>query len=200
MRKFFSWLLLCAGLCLLVLGARELLEPWLAQSDAEVTWERPEEAPAAARPSLELGDTLARLAIPRLDSEWFVIEGAGKKQLRRGPGHLRGTALPGEAGNCVIAGHRDTQFRALKDLRTGDEIVVETARGEYRYRVTDLTVVSPKNTEALEPTREAVLNLITCYPFYYVGPAPKRFVVRAELAHGGGIQNTELRTPNARGF
>jgi sortase A len=82
----------------------------------------------------------------------------------------------------VIAGHRDTHFRILKDLKEGDDLILRTRMGQYLYRVQKLTVVSPSNTASLQPTQDAELNLITCYPFYYVGSAPKRFVVEARLA------------------
>jgi sortase A len=111
-----------------------------------------------------------------------VVEGDGAGELRRGPGHLIGTAMPGGNGNCVIAGHRDTHFRVLKDIRAGDDIVLQTDRGQFLYRVRHTQVVTPNNTSALRPTATAELNLITCYPFHYVGSAPERFVVEAQLA------------------
>jgi len=128
------------------------------------------------------GDELAKLLIPRLGTELYVVEGDQTDELRRGPGHLRGTAMPGAPGNCVIAGHRDTHFRVLQDIRRGDDIILETAGGRYLYRVKDIRVVSPYNTGPLQPTQGAVLNLITCYPFSYLGSAPKRFVVEAQLS------------------
>jgi sortase A len=90
--------------------------------------------------------------------------------------------MPGEQGNCIIAGHRDTHFRVLKDIREGDDIILETDAGQYLYRVRKTQIVTPDNKSALRPTRTAALNLITCYPFYYVGSAPKRFIVEARLA------------------
>jgi sortase A len=134
------------------------------------------------RVPVEPGGTLAKLIIPRLDTQLYVVEGDGPKELRRGPGHLTGSAMPGDEGNCVIAGHRDTHFRVLKDIRQGDDIVLQTKSGQYLYRVRSIKVVSPDYTEPLKPTRDAELNLITCYPFFYVGSAPKRFVVEARLA------------------
>ena len=94
---------------------------------------------------------------------------------------MSGTAMPGARGNCVIAGHRDTHFRILKDIHKGDDIVLQTANAQYLYRVKNTQVVSPRNTHALRPTADPVLNLITCYPFWYVGSAPKRYVVEAQL-------------------
>ena len=123
---------------------------------------------------------MAQLTIPRLQGEWYVVEGTDNADLRLGPGHLPGTAFPGEKGNCVIAGHRDTQFRVLKDIRKGDEILLRTSIGETRYRVTGFEIVKPTDTRSLQDTPDARLNLITCYPFYYVGNAPKRFIVHAQ--------------------
>jgi len=89
--------------------------------------------------------------------------------------------MPGADGNCVIAGHRDTHFSVLKNIQDGDEIVLERDGHKYRYRVDGMQVVTPDNTASLRPTKDAVLNLITCYPFHYVGSAPKRFIVHAAL-------------------
>jgi sortase A len=176
------------------LGALEYLDSRIGQSQAAREFEQPvPDTPAtrsAAQPAalhpVRVGDTFAKLKIPRLDAELYVVEGDGARELRRGPGHLAGTALPGAQGNCVIAGHRDTHFRVLKDIRLGDDIVLQTSTGQYLYRVKRTRIVSPENTSALDPTSNAELNLITCYPFYYVGSAPKRFVVEAQLA--GSVQ------------
>lgn len=176
----FSTLLIAGGAILLLLGALDFLGSIWGQREAEREWRSAETIPpAAAAP--DLGAAFAKMSIPRLGAVWFVYEGADAGNLRLGPAHLRGTALPGMAGNCVIAGHRDTHFRVLKDIRAGDEILVQTRRGEFRYAVTGTRVVNPSNTQALKPTARPVMNLITCYPFYYVGPAPKRFVVETQL-------------------
>jgi sortase A len=175
--RFLSWLLLLGRAAFLYVGARDFLGGILGQREAARAWRR--QQPGYRAP--DMGTAVAKLSIPRLNAAWFVFEGTGAEELRLGPGHMRGTAMPGSAGNCVIAGHRDTHFRVLKDIRKGDEIEVETRTGRFRYRVTGTSVVRPANTEALAHSTHAVMNLITCYPFYYVGPAPKRFVVRAEL-------------------
>jgi sortase A len=185
--RLFSYTLTACGLLLLFAGGRELVESRLGQSEvahdfatSTAATVRPPEATSAPTPAS--GEALAKLRIPRLDSELYVIEGDGEKELRRGPGHITGTAMPGAAGNCVIAGHRDTHFRVLKDIRKGDDIVLETPQGQFLYRVRRTTVVSPDDTASLQPTTDHRLNLITCFPFYYVGSAPKRFVVEARLA------------------
>jgi len=127
------------------------------------------------------GSAIARLSIPRLGAVLYVVEGDDDRDLKRGPGHLIGSAMPGGTGNCVIAGHRDTHFRVLKNIQDGDEILL-TRNGEtWRYRVNELSIVSPDNLSALQPSHTPVLHLITCYPFYYLGSAPKRFIVSARL-------------------
>lgn len=194
-RTLISFLLVSVGAALLFLGAREYFVSRMGQSEAARQFERPVPdtpdtraaiQPESARHGVAIGDTLAKLKIPRLGAELYVVEGDDAKELRRGPGHLAGTAMPGGDGNCVIAGHRDTHFRVLKDIREGDDIVLETQTGQYLYRVKHTHIVTPDNTSSLRPTHTPELNLITCYPFYYVGSAPKRFVVEAQLA--GSVQ------------
>jgi len=127
------------------------------------------------------GAAIARLSIPRLDAVLYVVEGDDNRDLKRGPGHLIGSAMPGQDGNCVIAGHRDTHFRVLKNIQKGDEILL-TRNGEtWRYRVDELSIIAPDNLSPLQPSHAPVLNLITCYPFNYLGSAPKRFIVHAQL-------------------
>jgi sortase A len=195
-RRFVSYALIAGGLALLFLGARDLLESRAGQAEAQREFDSIESAkpsPFGSRvgtqhitrpitqPMPQLGDAVAKLTIPRLDTELYVVEGDGDGQLRRGPGHMAGTPMPGQDGNCIIAGHRDTHFRVLKDIRKGDAIVLQTGAGSYTYRVSGTQVVSPSNTASLKPTRDAELHLITCYPFYYLGSAPERFVVQARL-------------------
>ena len=108
-----------------------------------------------------------------------VIEGIDRTTLRRAVGHIPGTALPGHPGNVGLAGHRDTFFRPLKDLRIKDEIRLSTLKGDFKYVVASITIVDPDDVGVLAASRENVLTLVTCYPFYYVGPAPQRWIVRA---------------------
>jgi sortase A len=104
--------------------------------------------------------------------------------LRRAVGHFPGTALPGQQGNVAIAGHRDTFFRALRNICKENEITLTTLNGSYRYRVDSTKVVEPENTEVLDDSDDAILTLATCYPFDFMGSAPKRFVVRAHRIPG----------------
>jgi sortase A len=131
----------------------------------------------AATPALPL---IGRLDIPRLGVSVIAAEGVASLTLRRGVGHIPGTSLPGEVGNAAFSGHRDTFFRPLKNVRARDLITLTTPLGHYRYRVVSVHVVAPSDIQVLDQSKEEVLTLVTCYPFYLVGPAPSRFVVRAE--------------------
>jgi sortase A len=127
---------------------------------------------------------LGRMEIPRLGISLIVAEGTGEATLRRAGGHISGTAFPGHTGNIGIAGHRDTLFRPLRNIRQDDLITLTTLQGEYRYRVVSTKIVSPSDTTVLSPDEHQILTLVTCYPFYFVGPAPDRFIVRAERVVG----------------
>jgi sortase A len=140
------------------------------------------------------GDVLGRMDIPRLGVSVAVLQGTNSRVLRLGAGHIEGTPLPGEAGNSGIAGHRDTFFRELKDIRSNDEIQLQTATGFFRYEVDWAKVVAPDDVSVLSPSAESALTLVTCYPFYLVGPAPRRFVVRAHqvLATGAALETVHF--------
>ena len=125
------------------------------------------------------GSAIGRIEISRIGVDVIIAEGTDGKTLRRGVGHVTGTSLPGEPGNVAIAGHRDTFFRALRNVQQGDEVTLTTVDGAFHYRVDWTTVVGDEATEVLSDSDEAILTLVTCYPFYFVGPAPKRFIVRA---------------------
>lgn len=125
------------------------------------------------------GDALAVLRIPRLSLEAPVFVGALEDELDRGPGWIRGTAPVGAVGNVGIAGHRDGYFRALKDIEAGDVIEVLGRNSTTRYRVSDIWIVGPDAVHVLDPTDQPSVTLVTCYPFYFAGHAPKRFIVRA---------------------
>jgi sortase A len=130
--------------------------------------------------ALKTGDVLGRVDIPRLGISVAVLEGTSSRTLRLGAGHIEGTPLPGDTGNSGIAGHRDTFFRELKDVRENDEIQLQTPTELIHYEVDWVRVVDPDDITVLEPsTPESTLTLVTCYPFHFVGSAPKRFVVRA---------------------
>ena len=187
-RTVLAYLLLAGGAFFLYRGIHEYLGSRLGQTTAEQEFENPVPVPPpeAVAPNQHIhiprGTTVAKLILPRQGKQLYVVEGVDHADLRLGPGHMPGSALPGADGNCIIAGHRDTHFRVLKDIRQGDDIVLETRTGEFLYRVKTMHIVSPTDTASLQPSNGPVLHLITCYPFYYLGSAPKRFVVDAELA------------------
>ena len=128
----------------------------------------------------ELGRTIGRLEIPRLRLASLVVQGDDAKSLLVGVGHLPDTVLPWQDGNSVLAGHRDTDFRPLKDIRAGDVIRFETATVTYDYVVRATSIVEPTDLTPLRATPGPTLTLITCYPFSFVGSAPSRFIVYAE--------------------
>ena len=130
-------------------------------------------------PAVKQGDMLGRLDIPRIGLSVAVLQGTSSRTLRLGAGHIPGSPLPGTIGNSAIAAHRDTFFRALKDIREQDEIQFQTAAGLFRYQVDWVKVVEPDDISVLAASTEAEITLVTCYPFYFLGAAPKRFVVRA---------------------
>ena len=128
----------------------------------------------------EAGSLVGRIEIPRIDVSAIVLEGVDKKTLRRGVGRIPETALPGEGGNVGLAAHRDSFFRGLKDIRKNDIITLKTLDDTYYYRVDWTEIVLPEDTHVLADSGAPELTLVTCYPFYYVGSAPKRFIVRAQ--------------------
>ena len=131
--------------------------------------------------SREARDTVAVLRIEALDIEVPVFDSTDALALNRGAGHVAGTTLPGDTGNIAIAGHRDGFFRKLKDVEAGMSISLLSASGRQEYEVSSLKVVDPLDVSVLSPEGDPRITLITCYPFYYVGPAPDRFIVTARL-------------------
>jgi sortase A len=127
----------------------------------------------------ETAPPLAVLRIPRIELEVAVLEGTGEWTLNRAVGHIEDTALPGSEGNTGIAGHRDGFFRGLKDIRAGDVLEIETLTSVDIYRVERTWIVDPEDVSVLAPTDSPSITLVTCYPFYFVGSAPQRFIVRA---------------------
>ncbi len=125
------------------------------------------------------GRAIGEIQIPRLRLSAVVVQGDSETILQRAVGHVADTAMPGESGNVVLAGHRDTFFRPLKRVRIGDAITLKTRSGDFEYLVESTAVVGPPDVQVLEPSRERILTLITCFPFGFVGPAPDRFIVRA---------------------
>lgn len=130
------------------------------------------------------GSPLGRIEISALGMGVMILEGVEPRTLQRAVGHVPGTALPGQTGNVALAGHRDTFFRSLRDIPKDAEITLTTLRGSYRYRVDSTMVVEPQAVEVLADSPDATLTLVTCYPFDFIGHAPKRFIVRAHRIPG----------------
>ncbi len=124
---------------------------------------------------------LGRIEIKKIGLAVMILEGTDSRSLRRAVGHIPETALPGQPGNVGIAGHRDTFFRDLRKIEKNDEITLTTLNGSFRYVVDFSEVVEPTDTEVLDPSGDAILTLVTCYPFSYVGPAPNRLIVRSHM-------------------
>jgi len=155
-----------------------------SETDALETFHGPGVSPPPRKASPE-GTLVGRIEIPRLGISAIVLEGVGKKTLRRGVGHIPETPLPERGGNVGLAAHRDGFFRELKDVRNGDVITLKTLEGTYEYRVEWTKVVQPADTQVLDDVGAPALTLVTCYPFYYVGSAPERFIVRAQRIDEG---------------
>jgi LPXTG-site transpeptidase (sortase) family protein len=188
MQRLLHWsqrLFFLTGILALTYVAFTLLDARLYQVSAKRSLERQVQADNGhnairLQPVVKKGDVLGRMDIPRLGVSIAILQGTSSRTLRLGAGHIDGTSFPGEAGNSGIAGHRDTFFRGLKDIRRNDEVQLQTATGLFRYEVDWAKVVEPSDTTVLETsTVESTLTLVTCYPFYFLGPAPMRFVVRA---------------------
>jgi sortase A len=127
------------------------------------------------------GDVLGRLSIPALGQEFLVIEGTRDSDLKKGVGHYVKSVMPGQKDNCVLSAHRDTFFSELGELKKGDRMTLETATGSYTYEVKRTRIVGKDDRTVIVPTKNGVLTLTTCYPFDYVGSAPKRYIVSADL-------------------
>ena len=133
----------------------------------------------APAPPVRRGDVVGEVEIPRLHLSVMIFEGDDAGILERGAGHIPGTALPSGSGNIGIAAHRDTYFRPLRTIQANDVIALKTQAGTSRYAVTGTEIVPPSDIGVLAPTPGRDLTLVTCYPFYFVGSAPKRFIVHA---------------------
>jgi sortase A len=193
----FEWLLLGVGLGCVGVYAYESVEARRFQSEQTALFERDARAQVAPA-AIRAGSLVGMLDVPRLELSTPVIEGDDMRTLQRAVGHLPDTPLPWAGGNSAFAGHRDGLFRPLKDVRIGDEIRFRTTREELRYRVTETSIVMPDDLSVLAPQSHASLTLITCYPFNFVGPAPKRFVVRAERVAGGAATPAAGEPPASR--
>ena len=185
-----EWTLWAIGLACLAWYGFVAVEAWSYQRTERAAIERmlavrrlPDSTadrlpPAPA--SVRLGDPIGILDVPRLGLSVAVINGDDDDTLRVAVGHLPETPMPWDGGNSALAAHRDTFFRPLRDIRDEDEIRLTTARGAFDYRVTGTEIVEPDDVSVLAPTSAKSLTLVTCYPFVYVGAAPRRFIIHAK--------------------
>lgn len=183
--NFLPALLILAGALLVGYVATQYGEMYFEQKRMAQQWEqeqlrRAEQSPSEQAHALK-DDGMIRLVIPKIDLTSFVVEGTTHKALLLGPGHLTNTAEPGEVGNSVISGHRDTFFRHIHELEKGDQFYVERGGKKFVYHVTGKKIVDPDDLSVTRPSSTSQLTLITCYPTYYIGPAPKRLVVFSKL-------------------
>jgi sortase A len=173
-------LLMALGVAAILYCAWGLLDARLFQHHGRNLLERASTSRAVgARREAEASGLLGRIEIPRLSISAVVVEGENARALARGVGHVPRTAFPGESGNVGLAGHRDTYFRKLRAIVPGDSVRIVSLDGAFIYTVDSVLIVPPKRVDLLDPTRRPTLTLVTCYPFHWIGPAPKRFVVRA---------------------
>jgi sortase A len=189
-RAFFAGGILMLGYCTFVLLDLTLFQHREKQRLERVLDERrltgnalPQAAAASSMKPASLAGPdglIGRVELARLGISVMVVEGTGNRTLRHAAGHVKGTALPGERGNVGISGHRDTFFRPLRNVQLNDIVTLTTPNGEYRYRVVSTKVVKPSDVSVLNSDGSEILTLVTCYPFYFVGAAPSRFIVRSE--------------------
>lgn len=150
----------------------------LETNENDQTMEKPSKSKSTKNPPLI---TIGKLSIPKIKGEWPIIEGFSKRSLARGVGHYTESYLPGERGNTVLAGHRDSVFKRLAKVQENDPIIVETKTGTFTYVVTDIKIVDKDDRSVTLSSEKSLITLITCYPFYFVGDAPKRYILTAEL-------------------
>jgi sortase A len=186
-QRFMRWarrIFLISGILMLFYVSITLIGSRIYQKYAVLTLEKQIDAEEQHKTwlpgkALNEGDVLGRIVIPRIGLSVAVLQGTSSKTLRLGVGHIDGTALPGEPGNIGIAGHRDTFFRALKDIHSDDVIQLQTVSSVTRYAVDWIQVTAPNDGGILASTTGSSVTLVTCYPFHYIGAAPERFVVHA---------------------
>jgi len=183
-RRILPSLLTLAGLLLICYVSLEYA--WMLIEQNRLARELQSQSTLSQAANTAGSSDLVRLVIPKIHLSAVVVEGTSRKALLVGPGHVANTASPGDTGNAVLAGHRDTFFRHLGELLRGDSIYVERGGKTYEYQVTDTKVVEPSEISVLKPFPGNQLTLITCYPIHYIGPAPKRLIVFAQSSNSAG--------------
>jgi LPXTG-site transpeptidase (sortase) family protein len=202
-RQKLSAILMFVGVILLGYVGSEYWAMYREQQALRQQWQEQQKiqssAESVAGPVKD--DGLTRVSIPKINLDVIVVEGTNHKALRVGPGHLKQTPAPGELGNSVISAHRDTFFRHIYELAKGDEIQVRRNGRTYTFEVTGKKIVQPNDVSILNNTADARLTLITCFPTYYIGPAPQRLIVFSKLigdTHKAAQQAQTPRSSDAR--
>ncbi len=189
--RLISPALILIGAALLMYVGLQYTKMFTEQKRLAHEWERQNQAVAVpAGPEL-VDNGLIKLVIPKISLDAIVVEGTTRHQLLLGPGHMQETAKPGEIGNSVITAHRDTFFRHIYELNKGDSIEVLRSGKTYTYEVTGKKVIDPEDLSVLRQGKDKRLTLITCYPTYYIGPAPDRLVVFARMVEGAADESAQ---------
>ncbi len=179
--SYLPFFMIVAGAAILFYVASQYWVMYSEQRRLAHEWNEQQQHPA--NQTRAVSDGLTHLSIPKINLDAVVVEGTNHRALLIGPGHIKDTPPPGELGNSVITGHRDTFFRHIYELSKGDIVTVQRNGQSFQYEVTGKKVVQPTDVSVLDPTSDTRLTLITCYPTYYIGPAPERLVVFAKLAN-----------------
>ena len=196
-RSAREWLSICfllLGLILCVYVGSQYWQMYHSQRQLQAQWEKQAilATTSPGLPRVSAREMLTRVSIPKIGLDAIVVEGATRRQLAIAPAHITNTAMPGETGNAVITGHRDTFFRHIYELQKGDIIYVRRKGEVFKYEVTGKKIVKPEDVSVLKQTQNAQLTLITCYPTYYIGPAPDRLVVFSRLVDHSVEMQTAL--------
>jgi sortase A len=195
-KRYFSTILIIVGALMLSYVASQYYGMYREQKRLAQEWQQQNsQEQTSSASSLHVNDGLIRVSIPKINLDAIILDGTTRKQLKNGPGRVIGTALPGEAGTAVITAHRDTFFRHIYELNKGDSILVQRNGQTLRFEVTGKKIVEPDDLTVLKQADDSRLTLITCYPIYYIGPAPQRLVVFSKLADRAQSVVTNQKAP-----
>jgi sortase A len=197
LRKHLPTVLIATGAALLGYVAIQYGSMYATQRKLAREWHEQQHATMPSQAEYDPSDSLLRITSPKIHLDAIVLEGSGYSALQLGPGHMEHTALPGEHGNVVISGHRDTFFRNVHKLVAGDMLTVQRHRNRYTYEVVEKKVVDSDDLSVIQPTTDDRLTLITCYPTYYVGPAPQRLIVIARLVSSSSAPSQSATNDSA---
>jgi sortase A len=197
-RQRLSAVLMLVGVALLGYVGSEYWAMYHEQRALQREWQAQQKAiPSTSEAAPVKDDGLTRVFIPKINLDVIVVEGTNHRALRIGPGHVKSTPAPGEDGNSVISAHRDTFFRHIYELAKGDEIQVRREGRTFTFQVTGKKIVEPNDVSVLKNSPDARLTLITCYPTYYIGPAPQRLIVFSKLVGDSKATPQQAQTPPA---